>query len=81
MSLSTAIAKAIVVGDRDGSDAVRQNAELGGYCSAKYTPAIKLLTWRVPKHTLMPFRYEVFMMVDRAPKLMEQRHEIMVELV
>ena len=65
MPLYTAIAKAIVVGDRGGSDVVRQNAELDGYCTAKYAPAIKLLTW-VPKHTLMQFTYEVFMMVDRA---------------
>ena len=31
LPLSTATAKAIVVDDRDGSDVVRQNAELGGY--------------------------------------------------
>ena len=42
LSLSRAITKAIVVDDRDGSDVVRQNAELGGYCTAKYTPTIKL---------------------------------------
>ena len=54
MPLSTAIAKAIVVDDRDGNGVVRQNTKLGGYCNAKYTPAIKLMTLRVPKHTLMP---------------------------
>ena len=79
--MSTAIAKAIIVDDRDGSNVVRQNAKLGSYCTAKYTPAIKLLTWRVLKHTLVPFAYEVFMMVDRAPMPMEQQHEIMAELV
>ena len=75
------MAKAIVVDDHNGSDVVRPNAKLGGYCTAKYTLAIKLLTWRVPKHTLMPFAYEVFMMVDRAPMPIEQPHKNMVELV
>ena len=67
--------------DRGGSDVLRQNTELGGYCTAKYTSTIKHLTWRVPKHTLVPFVYEAFMMVDRAPMPMEQQHETMVELV
>ena len=37
-----AIAKAIAVDDRNGRDVVRQNAKLGGYCTAKYTLAIAI---------------------------------------